>query len=115
MKNISRKIAIFLLLFGMMMGTAVYAVDTDGDGIQDDIDLDDDNDGILDAIEIQGAGGCPYGFFHVIDGTLYVFDANNTVYLPIGDNHTNVNALGLDQETGKLYARICTYKNRYSG
>ncbi|MCV6594926.1 MAG: cadherin-like domain-containing protein [Silicimonas sp.] len=30
-------------------------VDTDGDGVNDDVDLDDDNDGILDTVENEGA------------------------------------------------------------
>ena len=29
-------------------------VDTDGDGINDDVDIDDDNDGILDSVEALG-------------------------------------------------------------
>lgn len=37
----------------------VRGKDTDGDGIPDDIDLDDDNDGILDAIENPGYLNCP--------------------------------------------------------
>ncbi|WP_457617596.1 hypothetical protein, partial [Lutibacter sp.] len=39
------------------IGTPLYSVcleDTDGDGVTDDIDLDDDNDGILDVVEAGG-------------------------------------------------------------
>ncbi|MBK9080451.1 MAG: tandem-95 repeat protein [Hyphomicrobium sp.] len=46
--------------------------DTDGDGVTDDIDIDDDNDGILDATESD-------------DGTLAVNDLNNWV---VGANTT---------------------------
>jgi len=78
--------------------------DTDGDGIPDDIDIDDDNDGILDAIEIQGGGNCVYGFFHVIDGVLNIFDSENSLYLSIGGQKLAYNGLGYDDATGKLYA-----------
>ncbi len=35
-----------------------FTVDTDGDGVNDEVDLDDDNDGIIDSIEI---GSCTVG------------------------------------------------------
>jgi len=80
--------------------------DTDGDGVPDFQDIDDDGDGILDAVEIQGGGTCPYGFFHVISGQLNVFDAENSVYLPIGPGHDSINGMGFDEQSGKLYAVI---------
>jgi len=82
------------------------AKDTDGDGVADFRDIDDDNDGILDAVEIQGAGNCPYGFFHMIGGVLNVFDEENKVYLPIGAQHVSINAMGFDDQSGKLYAAL---------
>jgi len=91
-------------------GTAYFGnltfstLDTDGDGILDDVDLDDDGDGIPDAIEIQGTSSCSYGFFHVIDGVLNMFDPVNSVYLPIGGQKLAYNALGYDDQNGKLYA-----------
>jgi len=80
------------------------ALDTDGDGVADFKDIDDDNDGILDSVEIQGAGNCAYGFFHMIGGVLNIFDEENKVYLPIGERHGSINAMGYDDQTGKLYA-----------
>ena len=82
------------------------AVDTDGDGVFDVKDIDDDNDGILDSVEIQGGGNCAYGFFHMIGGVLNVFDPENEVYLPIGEKHKSINAMGFDDQTGRLYASI---------
>jgi len=82
------------------------AKDTDGDGVADFWDIDDDNDGILDSVEIQGAGNCAYGFFHMIGGVLNIFDEENKVYVPIGEKHTSINAMGYDEQTGKLYASI---------
>ncbi len=35
--------------------------DTDGDGVADDIDIDDDNDGIPDYLEVCGAGATSFG------------------------------------------------------
>ena len=35
-----------------------FTIDTDGDGVNDEIDLDDDNDGILDSIEQSINGDC---------------------------------------------------------
>ena len=78
--------------------------DTDGDGILDDVDIDDDGDGILDSVEIQGGGNCAYGFFHVIGGVLYVFDVQNSVYVAIGGQKDAYNGLGYDEQTGKMYA-----------
>jgi len=78
--------------------------DTDGDGVPNFKDLDSDGDGILDSVEIQGGGSCIYGFFHVIDGVLYVFDAENRVYKPIGGQKLSYNGLGYDASTGKFYA-----------
>ncbi|BAF73025.1 hypothetical protein [Sulfurovum sp. NBC37-1] len=83
-----------------------HAKDTDGDGVADFWDIDDDNDGILDAVEIQGAGNCAYGFFHMIDGVLNVFDPENEVYLPIGGQKASINAMGFDDQSGKLYASV---------
>ncbi|MEO0618072.1 MAG: DUF4347 domain-containing protein, partial [Pseudomonadota bacterium] len=42
----------------MQVIDVVNSVDTDGDGITDDMDVDDDNDGILDVneMDVQGAG-----------------------------------------------------------
>jgi len=82
------------------------AKDTDGDGVPDFKDIDDDNDGILDSVEIQGGGKCAYGFFHMISGVLYVFDEDNKVYVPIGDQHMSINAMGYDRSTGKLFASV---------
>ena len=80
-------------------------IDTDGDGIPDNLDIDDDNDGILDAVEMQGTGNEIHGFFHVINGQLYGFDPINQSYTPIGET-TNIlyNAMGYDVRSGKLYA-----------
>ena len=40
-----------VMLDDFSTGSSVSQVDTDGDGINDDVDVDDDNDGILDEIE----------------------------------------------------------------
>jgi subtilisin-like proprotein convertase family protein len=78
--------------------------DNDGDGVSDFNDIDDDNDGILDSVEIQGGGNCAYGFFHVINGVLELFDEHNRVYVPIGGQKVAYNAMGYDQSSGKLFA-----------
>ena len=81
-----------------------YPKDTDGDGVPDFQDIDDDGDGILDAVEIQGGGTCTYGFYHMIDGVLYLFDPLKKDYLSIGKHHdANVNGMGYDKNSGKLY------------
>ena len=83
-----------------------YYSDLDGDGVYDQDDIDDDNDGILDSVEIQGGGGCPYGFFHIINGVLYIFDVVNGKYLYIGEQHGTsnyINAIALDTRNGKIY------------
>ena len=51
MKIIHNSIVAWLLIIGMMISTPVFAVDTDGDGVDNSIDIDDDNDGILDTDE----------------------------------------------------------------
>ena len=103
--DIKRLLLSFLLGFMVISTMPLMAIDTDGDGIDDINDTDDDNDGILDAIEIQGGGKCTYGFYHVIDGTLNIFDVENLVYLPIGANSGVIyNAMGYDSATGNLYA-----------
>ena len=48
-----------MVLLGLLIVMApahLYAVDTDGDGIENTIDLDDDNDGILDRDEMRNCG-----------------------------------------------------------
>ena len=81
-----------------------FFADNDGDGISDFYDIDDDNDGILDSVEIQGGGRCVHGFFHIMDGKLKIFDAKNGIYLDIGQSHVNINAMGLDRASSRLYA-----------
>lgn len=49
--------------------------DTDGDGIVDDIDLDDDNDGILDTSEFEGSND-PFGDEDG-DGLINLIDTND--------------------------------------
>ncbi|SFV90145.1 Calcium-binding protein [hydrothermal vent metagenome] len=79
--------------------------DTDGDGVPDFKDLDDDNDGILDSVEIQGNGTCAYGFFHVVNGQLNVFDPEFGTYVPVGKKNAMIyNGLGYDKADGMLYA-----------
>ena len=54
MKTFSDKLkSIFLAFFllSMLTSATIYAIDTDSDGIDDIVDIDDDNDGILDADE----------------------------------------------------------------
>lgn len=102
----TRLLPLTALLGVLMSGVTLQATDTDGDGVLNGIDLDDDNDGILNGVEIQGAGNCPYGFFHMIDGQLNVFDEQNDVYTPIGARHVNINAMGFDDQSGKLYAAV---------
>jgi hypothetical protein len=77
--------------------------DNDGDGISDFYDIDDDNDGILDSVEIQGGGECVYGFFHMINGQLKIFDVKDRIYLDIGERHININAMGFDRQKSTLY------------
>jgi len=90
-------------------GELISTLDTDGDGILNDIDIDDDNDGILDAIEIQGGSMCPQGFFQVIDGYLKIYEENSANYLELGKDHERYNGLGYDETRGKLFA-----VNRYN-
>ena len=42
---------LFSVLLVSLLSTPVWAVDTDGDGLDDSVDLDDDNDGIPDTVE----------------------------------------------------------------
>ena len=80
--------------------------DSDGDGVCNADDIDDDNDGILDAVEMQGAGPCAYGFFQVIGGQLKLFDSVYSTYLDIGKQKLKYNGLAFDKNTGKLYASV---------
>ena len=47
-------------------------IDTDGDGITDDVDIDDDNDGILDTVECSSSPTVPAGSITAVLGTLSV-------------------------------------------
>ncbi|MCK4442610.1 MAG: hypothetical protein KAU90_11445, partial [Sulfurovaceae bacterium] len=40
-----------VMLFTIITPIQIFALDTDGDGVENNIDLDDDNDGILDINE----------------------------------------------------------------
>ena len=75
------------------IGTPLYAVclgDADGDGVTDDLDLDDDNDGILDLVEAGGndpngdhdGDGLP-NFLDIVDNTgdhpTYIANADGTI------------------------------------
>ena len=52
-----KKIILFkvLILIGFLFTNISYAQDSDGDGIEDSVDLDDDNDGIIDTYECSSA------------------------------------------------------------
>lgn len=54
MKEWIIRLSILVFLLG---SATLYAVDTDGDNVEDTIDIDDDNDGILDTVE--GLSTCP--------------------------------------------------------
>ncbi|WP_159950945.1 T9SS type A sorting domain-containing protein [Polaribacter septentrionalilitoris] len=59
-----------------------FTIDTDGDGVNDEIDLDDDNDGILDSIEISTNGDC-IGADKILDwGDTSEFGGNTTTEDP---------------------------------
>jgi hypothetical protein len=72
----------------------ITRLDTDGDGIPDDVDIDDDNDGILDTVEYPSAldhEGDEDG-----DGVPNYLDANdNGVSGNIGTNYADLNGDGL--------------------
>src|SRR5574343_379186 len=86
------------------IATPLYAVclnDTDGDGVSDDLDLDDDNDGILDSVEAGGndpngdhdGDGLP-NFLDVTDNSgahpTYIANADGSV-----TNYTDADSDGL--------------------
>lgn len=80
------------------------SVDTDGDGIDDNIDLDDDNDGIPDEQEGGETTNCMVGFFQVISGQLYLLNPDNGTYTPIGPNAGfPYNSIGYNPDDGMLY------------
>jgi len=82
MKN-NIKTSIVLMLLALFFGnpTGVYAVDTDGDGVEDIRDLDDDNDGVLDTEE------CPLRFsaFSIKEKERTSFTIPNSTQLMVGD------------------------------
>lgn len=59
----------------MKVSTSCSAIDTDGDGVPDHIDLDSDNDGIFDLIE-AGHGAADTNEDGVIDGSAALFGIN---------------------------------------
>ncbi|MCF7566944.1 T9SS type A sorting domain-containing protein [Sabulilitoribacter arenilitoris] len=63
----------------LFSANAIMAQDTDGDGIQDSVDVDDDNDGILDAVEcgmvysLENVGNSSFEEPSVSNGTWMLF------------------------------------------
>ena len=84
------------------LNEVVTAIDTDKDGIVDDVDLDDDNDGILDTLEGLTSCDAQYAWnaANIAEGTA---TTDNTV---LSDNVTiknsTVGAGSLEQITGVL-------------
>ncbi|MEP1588197.1 MAG: Hint domain-containing protein, partial [Tateyamaria sp.] len=73
--------------------------DADGDGIADNIDLDDDNDGILDVAEGAQEGNGS-GFYQVLSGQLLDYDFVTNEYIEVGDPAGfGYNALAIDPGT----------------
>jgi large repetitive protein len=69
--------------------TFTVAADTDGDGIINDIDIDDDNDGILDTVECGLCASNPFanGGFELPDITLSPY--SSTTYIKTNQNNTS--------------------------
>jgi hypothetical protein len=63
---------------------ASFAFDTDGDGINDNVDLDDDNDGILDVTEIGDCG--------VSNSDILNWQGGNNALFTSGQDPTTVNS-----------------------
>ncbi|WP_299769194.1 VCBS domain-containing protein [uncultured Dokdonia sp.] len=89
-------------------------VDTDGDGIEDDVDLDDDNDGILDSVECAGIpsgalnspgfpsnGGSPGGgAFQLQSGAAPTGDGTTATLNGIFDGTANLTATLVNEAGG---------------
>lgn len=101
----------------------VLGVDTDGDGINDNIDVDDDNDGILDVNEcacnglLNGSFENPGGFAFIdqnsvpgwsttaSDGLIELWNSGlNGIVSSSGGHHAELNG----NEVSSLYQVICT-------
>ena len=84
--SISKRMSQSALLaaFALVFATPSFAVDTDGDGLDDSIDLDDDNDGILDSVEFPNASSSvmsvPGGPVVIIPGAFAIDSGANTVF-----------------------------------
>jgi len=87
-------------------------VDTDGDGLSDEIDIDDDNDGILDTDEIGANGSLLYEFYDIAP---VGFSVDN---IPTTDATSSGTASDFDVDA--LYMAITpadanTFSIRYTG
>jgi len=88
---------------GVFGGLTFSTLDTDGDGILDDVDLDDDGDGIPDVIELRGSGMCKYGFLQSFDDKLNILDLESKSYIQIGVQDTAKTYNGIALDNGVLY------------
>ncbi len=84
---------LFLLLFLVFANAIQAQTDTDGDTVEDAIDLDDDNDGIFDSVEgcqttdISGTIGIGN---QVIDGSNYPLIGTDVTYDVVNPNGMNI-------------------------
>jgi len=80
-----------------------WALDTDGDGVYDDIDLDSDNDGIFDAVEAS------HGSTHVageVTGVVGLDGVPDTVQASGQEDSGNVNYTVADSDTDGIIDSI---------
>ncbi|PWA04150.1 choice-of-anchor D domain-containing protein, partial [Flavobacterium psychrotolerans] len=100
-----------------IMGTAIRTyVDTDGDGITDNFDLDDDNDGIVDTLEQSTCSASPYAstFQHIfLNETFGYGTTRGQINVNTPDATSNM-CYEDGVSTGKVNTGGCPYRTDYS-
>jgi len=102
--------SIFALLLVGFQAPAM-AVDTDGDGIDDAIDLDDDNDGIPDSVEdsvlgIAPPASCSHFAQFITDGELFDIDLQTGASTLVHDFGIQYNGTGYNPFDGLVWGAV---------
>jgi hypothetical protein len=112
--DIKKNVGSVLLALFLIGSSSLYAIDTDGDGVENNIDLDDDNDGILD--ENEGCSNSPLLRSAIASGingaNSNSYSLPNSFVIPSAQNRLLIVATEVEFHNGTAEPYTVTYAGK---